>query len=297
MNKRLAIVAPSGRLPEPTEADRAARFFAARGWTVQAGESVFAQDTRFAGDDALRVADLMAYACDPDTDVVLAARGGYGLTRLLERIDFASIARRAPILVGYSDFTAFNLAYLATEGGVSYQGPSAVDFARELPNEFTTSQFFSVLESDEHVLGFASEAAPVTTQGILWGGNLAMVCALLATPWFPRIEGGILFLEDVNEPAYKVERMLLQLAQAGVLDRQSAIVLGAFSPMPAMASDYGFAFEDALARVMAQTATPIVCGLPFGHVPGKAMLAVGAEAQLEVKQGVARLSYRGHPRL
>ena len=297
MSKRLAIVAPSGRLPEPAEADRAARFFAARGWNVQAGESVFGQDTRFAGDDAVRAADLMAYACDPETDLVLAARGGYGLTRLLDRLDFVAIARRAPILVGYSDFTAFNLAYLAAVGGVSYQGPSAVDFARELPNPFTVGQFFAALESDEHVLRFATEAAPLAVQGLLWGGNLAMVCALLATPWFPQIDGGILFLEDVNEPAYKVERMLLQLAQAGVLERQRAIVLGAFSPMPIMASDYGFAFEDVLARLMQACATPIVTGLPFGHVPQKAMLAVGAQARLEVEQGVARLSYRGHPRL
>lgn len=296
-SKRLGIVAPSGRLPAHTEADRAAAFFAARGWQVSAGETVFAEDTRFAGPDELRAAELNAFATDPALDVVLTARGGYGITRLLDRIDFAAIAARRPILVGYSDFTAFNLAYLASVGGVSFQGPSAVDFARELPRAFTIEQFFAAISHPAHEIGFATDAAPLAVAGTLWGGNLAMVCSLLATPWFPQVAGGILFLEDVNEPAYKVERMLLQLAQAGVLDAQAAIVLGAFEPMPAMNSDYGFDFADVLARVIEATATPVVTGLPFGHVPDKAMLAVGAPAWLEVTAGRARLGYTGQPTL
>lgn len=296
-SRRLGIMAPSGRLPEAGEAERAARFFAARGWQVVAGETVFADDTRFAGPDDLRVAEFNAFATDPALDVMLTARGGYGLTRLLDRIDYAGIAARRPIIVGYSDFTAFGLAYLATVGGVSFQGPQAVDFARESPEHYTVEQFFAALESPAHEIGFATEAPDLAVRGTLWGGNLAMLVSLLGTPYFPRVRGGILFIEDVNEPAYKVERLLLQLHQAGVLHRQRAIVLGAFSPMHSTASDYGFDFADVLARVMQATATPIVTGLPFGHVPKKAMLAVGASARLSISAGVARLTYTGHPTL
>ncbi len=295
--RRLGLVAPSGRLPSEAEADRAASFFTRRGWQVMAGESVFGHDTRFAGPDELRASELQSFATDPRIDLVLSARGGYGLTRLLDRFDYRAIAERAPILVGYSDFTAFNLAYLAQAGGISFQGPSAVDFAREQPEAYTVEQFFAALENPVHELEFATEAPPLEARGTLWGGNLAMLNSLLGTPYFPQVKGGILFLEDVNEPAYKVERLLLQLHQAGVLDSQRAILLGAFEPMAVMPSDYGFDFADVLARVMAATATPIVTGLPFGHVPRKAMLAVGADSHLGVKAGVARLSFSGYPNL
>ncbi|MGE5666248.1 MAG: LD-carboxypeptidase, partial [Betaproteobacteria bacterium] len=111
----------------------------------------------------------------------------------------------------------------------------------------------------------------------------------------PRVRGGILFLEDVNEPAYKVERMLLQLHQAGVLDRQKAVLLGAFEPMAVMPTDNGYGLTDALARVRAATRTPILTGLPFGHVPRKATLPVGARARLEAGGGRAKLEFWDYP--
>ena len=111
--------------PTPPSSIARRAFFSARGWQVEAGDSMFARDQRFAGPDELRLADLMRFATDPSIDVVLAGRGGYGLSRLLDRIDFAAIKARAPIIAGYSDFTAFSLAYLARAGGVSLSGPSA----------------------------------------------------------------------------------------------------------------------------------------------------------------------------
>src|SRR5215207_9225361 len=119
--RTIGLFAPSGFLPDPSVVDRTAAFFAAKGWRVTAGESVFAREQRFAGSDDLRLADLQRLATDPTIDVVLSARGGYGLSRLLGRIGFAEIKARAPVIVGYSDFTAFSLAYLA-RGGVSFAG-------------------------------------------------------------------------------------------------------------------------------------------------------------------------------
>src|SRR5512137_1628032 len=130
--RTLGIVAPSGYLPDPGVIDRAAGFFAKQGWRVVAGESVFAREQRFAGPDALRLAELQRFATDPSIDIVVAARGGYGLSRLLDRIDYSAIRARKAALVGYSDFTAFNLAFLA-RGGVSFAGPSAGDFGAEQP--------------------------------------------------------------------------------------------------------------------------------------------------------------------
>jgi len=288
------MVAPSGYLPDPKVIDRAAAFFAARGWTVEAGESVFSREERFAGPDELRLADLQRFAVDPTLDVVLAARGGYGITRILERVDFAAIRARAPVLVGYSDFTAIHLAYLA-RGGVSFAGPSAGDFGAARPDPFTVEHFFGVLENRRYAVEFDAEGPACKAEGRLWGGNLALVCALIGTPFLPRVRGGILFLEDVNEAAYRVERMLVQLAQAGILQRQRAILLGAFDPVPPMPNDNGYSLASVVKFLRTLSGAPVVTGLPFGHVTGKLTLPVGGRAALTVRRGRAQLALSRYP--
>lgn len=264
--------------------DRAAAFFASRGWRVQAGESVFAREQRFAGSDDLRLADLQRFATDATVAVVVSARGGYGLSRLLDRIDFAAIKARAPLMVGYSDLTAFNLAYL-TCGGVSFAGPCAVEFGAPEPNSFMVEHFFGVLSAKRYAVELELQGPVVDISGRLWGGNLQMVVALLGSPLFPRVRGGILFLEDVNEPAYKLERMFYQLAHAGVLQRQAAIVLGEFSPITPMPNDNGFNLNTVTERLREISGVPVFTGLPFGHTSRKLTLPVGGYARLAVKRG------------
>jgi muramoyltetrapeptide carboxypeptidase len=282
--RRLGIVAPSGFLPDPAVVDRAARFFARQGWSVVAGESVFAREQRFAGPDALRLGELQRFATDPSIDLVLCARGGYGLSRLIDRIDYSAIRARRPLVAGYSDFTAFNLAYLA-HGGVGYAGPSAGDFGAERPDQFTVEHFFGVLQARSYAIDLALDGPARSIEGRLWGGNLAMVVALIGTPFMPRVRGGILFVEDVNEPAYKIERMLLQLLHAGVLQKQSALVLGDFDPVTPMPSDNGFGLATVVERLRAVCPVPVFTGLPFGHTPRKLTLPVGGRARLVVRRG------------
>src|SRR5512137_311619 len=179
-SRTLGLVAPSGFLPDPAVIDRAAGFFSRQGWRVIAGESVFAREQRFAGPDALRLAELQRFATDPSIDVVLSARGGYGLSRLLDRIDYAAIRARKPVMAGYSDFTAFNLAFLA-RGGVSFAGPSAGDFGAAQPDPFTVEHFFGVLGAPRYAVDLALDGPARSTEGRLWGGNLAMLVALLGT--------------------------------------------------------------------------------------------------------------------
>ncbi|MBA3253125.1 MAG: LD-carboxypeptidase [Pseudomonadota bacterium] len=284
LSKRVGIVAPSGFVPDPAAVDRAAALFSARGWTVEAGESVFAREQRFAGTDALRLADLQRFATDVTVTLVVSARGGYGISRLLDRIDFAAIKARRPLMVGYSDFTAFNLAYLA-RGGVSFAGPCAIEFGAPEPSAFTIEHFFGLLNAKRYAIELELVGPRADISGRLWGGTLAMVVALLGTPYFPRVRGGILFLEDVNEPAYKVERMFYQLAHAGVLQRQTAIVLGNFSPITPMPNDNGFNLDAVLARLRGISGVPVFTGLPFGHSLRKLTLPVGGHARLVVKRG------------
>jgi muramoyltetrapeptide carboxypeptidase len=292
----LGLVAPSGALPEGV-VDRAAQFFAQRGWQVQAGESCFARETRFAGPDDLRLRDLQQFATDRHIDVVLSARGGYGLSRLLDRVDFASIRAAGRIIVGLSDFTAFNLAYLSRAGGISFQGPSAGDFALAEPDPFTVEHFFGVLTRPEYRVDFPGDGPPCDVRGTLWGGNLALVTALVGTPYLPRTRGGILFLEDVNEPAYRIERMLHQLLHAGVFARCRAVLLGDFSPVPAQPADHGFDLAAVVGHLRSRVDLPVLTGLPFGHVPRKLTLPVGARARLVAGAGRIELAFKGHPTL
>ncbi len=295
----VGFFAPSGYVPDPGVLDRAAAYFSARGWRVSAGESVFARELRFAGPDVLRAAELQRFATDPGLDLAIAARGGYGLSRLLDQFDYAAIAAAGRPLVGYSDFTAFNLALLARAGGISFQGPSAADFSGQADRAFTMAHFFGALGQERHAIDFAAgaPAAALDLRGRLWGGNLSMVCSLLGTPYLPRVRGGILFLEDVNEPWYRIERMLLQLAHAGILGAQKAVLLGDLDPVPVMANDNGFDRSAILAALAQRCPTPVVTGLPFGHGQRRVTLPVGAPARLQLDGAQARLEFHGHPRL
>jgi muramoyltetrapeptide carboxypeptidase len=291
-SRAVGFVAPSGYVPDSQAIDRAAKVFAARGWRVQAGDTCFERHQRFAGTDALRAAELQRFCTDRSLDLVLSARGGYGLTRILDRLDFDAIRAAGRAICGYSDFTAFNLAYLARVGGASLHGPSATDFGAEEPDAWTLENFFAVLDASEHETQFDVDGPDCELAGTLWGGNLALVCALLGTPYFPRVRGGVLFLEDVNEPAYKIERMLLQLAQAGVLQRQRALLLGSFDPVMPMSNDDGFSFDEVVRGMRARLPVPVFTGLPFGHVRRKLTLPIGTRVRLRVRAGAATLAWR-----
>ncbi|MEW5882453.1 MAG: LD-carboxypeptidase [Pseudomonadota bacterium] len=290
-SRAVGFVAPSGYVPDPPSVDRAARIFAARGWSVQAGDTCFERHQRFAGPDELRAAELQRFCTDRALDLVLAARGGYGLTRILDRLDFSAIRRAGRTICGYSDFTAFNLAYLARAGGPSLHGPSMTDFGAESPDDWTIGHFFAVIEGSASEAQFDVDGPDCEARGTLWGGNLALVCALLGTPYFPRVRGGILFFEDVNEPAYKIERMLLQLEQAGILQRQRALLLGSFEPVTPMPNDNGFSLDEVIRGLRARLAVPVLTGLPFGHVRRKLTLPVGVRARLRVREGRASLAW------
>ena len=290
-SRTVGFVAPSSYMQDAATVDRAAQFFASRGWRVQAGDTCFARHERFAGPDDLRLSELQRFCTDPTIDVVLSARGGYGLSRILDRLDFEAIRRANRTIVGYSDFTAFNLAYLALAGGVSFQGPSAGDFGAVSPDPFTVENFFGAIDGAEHTLEFDADGPACEVRGTLWGGNLALLTALVGTRYMPKVRGGILFIEDVNEPAYRIERMLYQLLHAGVLERQKAVLIGDFDPVTPMPNDNGFVVASAVNQLRGLVAAPLVTGLPFGHIVSKATLPVGGTATLTVRGGHAKLAF------
>jgi muramoyltetrapeptide carboxypeptidase len=217
---------------------------------------------------------------------VIALRGGYGLSRLVPAIDLKllsdSVINGGKRWVGHSDFTVVQLALLSSGAG-TYAGPMICDdFSREDLSDFTQQHFWQCMSQASVRVQLPVHGNPrVQTDGTLWGGNLTMLCSLLGTPWMPTIKNGILFIEDVNEHPYRVERMLLQLAQAGVLDRQRAIVLGDFSGYMLTDYDNGYDFTQMLSYMRERLSIPILQGLPFGHMKDKVTLPVGAHCVLD----------------
>ncbi len=276
----------AGYLPNPAVIDRAAKFFGGQGWRVIAGESVFAREQR----SPAPMTATRGTAALRDRPVDRSRAVGARRLRPVAPARTHRLCRdpRAQArLAGYSDFTAFNLAYLA-HGGVSFAAPSAGDFGAQQPDLFTVEHFFGLLQSRNYAVEVLLDGPARTLEGRLWGGNLAMLVSLLGTPFMPRVRDGILFVEDVNEPAYKLERMFLQLAHAGVLQRQAAIVLGDFDPVTPMPNDNGYGLPDVIERLRKVGGVPVYSGLPFGHGPRRLTLPVGGRARLVVRRGGPR---------
>lgn len=285
----LTIFSPAGVVAQPAALRRAVRRLAALGFDARLDADALARHQRFAGDDDRRLAALHRIA-DEAPSVALAARGGYGLTRLLDRIDWPRLARsveRGTRWVGYSDMTTLQMGLLAHAKAPSWAGPLAADdFGRaEGVDEVTADGFREAMTGELEAIGFRTEAGfdGLAVRGPLWGGNLAMLCSLLGTRHFPRVKGGVLFVEEVNEHPYRVERGLLQLQQAGVLDTQKAVLVGAVTAFKPSPLDRGYGLKQAIAHLRGLGSVPILTGLPFGHVPTKVCLPVGRRVDLVVQ--------------
>ena len=290
----VAIFAPGGYDSDPERLAQAIRYFEGRGDRTVVGLASDRRHDRFSGTDAERLCWLAAVTNDPAVGIAIALRGGYGATRLLPRIDFDAMAaavRDGKRYVGHSDFTAIGLGLLATTGAISFAGPMAsYDFGGPIVEPFTEEHFWRAMHESRVDAAFATpHASALAVKGTLWGGNLTMLASLVGTPWMPSITGGILFIEDINEQPYRIERMLLQLEQAGILQRQQLILCGDISGYRVADYDNGYDVPEALARVRETMTVPIVPGLPFGHCRRKLTLAVGAEARVEVAGGRCRL--------
>jgi len=286
------LFSPSGVVTQGVRLKRAVKQLAGLGFEATVDAAALARQQRFAGADELRLAALHRVA-QAAPSVAMATRGGYGLTRLLDGVDWpllASSVERGTRWVGYSDFTALQLGLLAHGGARSWAGPLAADdFGRSTAegglDDVTTACFAEAMGGELEAVGFRTEPGfdGLAVRGRLWGGNLTVLVSLLGTRHWPRVKGGVLFVEDVGEHPYRVERMLLQLHQAGVLQAQKALVLGAFSAWRKSPLDGGYSLKSAVAHLRSVCKVPVLTGLPFGHVPTKVSLPVGARVQLMVQ--------------
>lgn len=289
MMPTLQLIAPSGFPQDQESVARAIDYFAQRGWQVKGKCAALRQHERFAGTDVERLDEINALSknlnntCKPD--LVMALRGGYGLSRIVDKIDFHALAETDLKFMGHSDFTLFSLAYYALMGKASYIGPMACfDFGSENVSQFMEQHFWALLQEKKDLIDVeVSQPYTFSSEAVLWGGNLTMVSQAVGTPYLPQVNKGILFLEDINEHPYRVERNLYQLRDAGVLESQSAIIFGQFNGYKLYDNDQGYCFESMVGHLRECCQVPILTGLPFGHVYHKVTLPVGQKAALMVR--------------
>ncbi len=297
------IFSPSSAVRDKAAFRRGLRRLKAQGHEVEVDESALDSHMRFAGDDATRVAAISRAAAS-GANVAMISRGGYGLTRILPALPYKQIAKAIDggmQFVGLSDFTAFNQAVYAKTGRISWQGPAlGEDFGPEqAPDDIMQACFDDLLLEQGEGTGWQlprseSVRRVLVKDATLWGGNLSVLTSMLGTPYFPQIKGGVLFLEDVGEHPYRVERMLTQLLHAGVLSQQKAVLMGQFNHYKLVpAHDKGFKLSTVVDWLSHQIKSPVLTGLPFGHVDTKVLLPVGARVDL-VTEGRDALMVWGH---
>jgi muramoyltetrapeptide carboxypeptidase len=298
------LISPSSAVRDTAAYKRGLAVLKKLGHEVEVDEAARASHMRFAGDDDTRLAAI-SRAADSGADVVLTTRGGYGLTRLLPRLPYKPIAKsiaKGTQWVGLSDFTALQLATFAQTGAVTWQGPALgedfgfVDEKTGEPDDIMLACFDDLLQGVGEGTGWMLSKAEALPEGktlhiknaILWGGNLTVLTSLLGTPYFPQAaqtKGGVLFIEDVGEHPYRIERMLTQLLHAGVLGAQKAIVFGQFTHYKLVPGhDKGFKLDTVVQWLRSQVKCPVLTSLPFGHVPTKVCLPVGRATDLCVQE-------------
>ena len=322
VKKHIYIYSPSSAIRDKASFKRGIKRLRALGHEVEVDEAALAKYQRFAGDDETRLAAIERAAAS-GADVALITRGGYGLTRILPAINYKAVAKsidKGTKFVGLSDFTALQMALLAKTGAVTWAGPAlGEDFGtEEAPDDIMEACFDDLVSGQGEGTGWqlpkassvdaidsvASSAHKTKDTGQfviqnapLWGGNLAVLASLIGTPYFPKaetIKSGVLFIEDVGEHPYRVERILTHLLHAGVLASQKAIVFGQFSNYKLVPGyDSGFSLNAVAARLQSQVKARVLMGLPFGHVATKVLLPVGAKVTLAV-EGRDALVVWGH---
>jgi muramoyltetrapeptide carboxypeptidase len=298
--------APSGKITDIESITRAKSFLEGEGFELHNIECANRVYQRFAGSDQERlneINDLPEITSSIGPNIAIAMRGGYGLSRLLPKIQWDRLAKAVDdglVIVGHSDVSSLQIGLFAKTGRVSFAGPMlSYDFGRQPAelSQFTLHHFQeAVLRQNldvqvQHQQRWL-DSSQADFEGTLWGGNLSILVSLLNTSYFPSkslIKNGILFIEDINEHPYRVERMLLQLLQAGVLETQQAILFGDFSGYQLSPHDEGYDLNSGISLIKSQlkelgAKTQVFNNLPFGHCHDKLTLPVGGKCQISANK-------------
>lgn len=276
----IGIISPAGVVKDDCFWSSTVNFFENYGYKVKIAANAINKNGYLAGKDEERLYDLNEFWEDDEIKAIICSRGGYGCHRLLDKIDYEKMTFNPKIFIGYSDITALLSAFLTHSKITVFHGPLALsDFGCEDTDEYTITNFFNILEGKaklpftyQNPLNYQC-IKEGTSEGELIGGNLTVLSALLGTPYFPEVKGKILFLEDIAEPVYKIDRMISQLKLAGVFEEISGLLFSEFTLIPD--SDDENLLINTIKYLSKDFDFPIGYGFPSGHGKVKATLPLG----------------------
>ena len=288
----VAFSAPAGILYERSDFDRMESVMDGFGLKVRFGEYVRERYGYFSGTDLQRAMDLNRFFVDATIDAIVAVRGGWGSSRTLPHLNFSSIQMHPKILCGFSDITTLHLAILKECGLVTFHGPNGASEWSDL----TKDSFKRVLMDGEKAefvsSGRVKTLIPGVAEGPLMGGNLTILTTSLGTHYQPNTKGSILFMEDIGEPVYKIDRMLAHLKGAGLLDGIHGFVFGDCTDCPRPRSDH-FTLEEILRQHIEPLEVPAIMGVSISHGDDNFTIPVGVRARLDSGKGVVTLLESG----
>lgn len=297
----VGLVDPASAIWEPVQIEIVEESLAALGFKTKRGANLLARHGYLAGTDEQRAADLNALFADPEVRAIHCVRGGWGCARLLPHLDWRTIARNPKILLGYSDITALLLALHAKTGLVTFHGPVGlsqwnpfnVGCLKRVLQEGEAVTFENLKEVGEHDLTVVENRVQTlragTAQGRLLGGNLTVLSSLLGSPYLPDWEGCILFLEDVEEAPYRIDRMLTQLGLAGILRQARAVIWGQCTDCKPGEGYGSLTVGEVLRDHLLPLGVPAWQGAMIGHVDRQFTLPVGVEVEVDATAGTIRM--------
>lgn len=299
----IGLATPGSYIPD-SALEKAVKNVESLGFRVKLSKNIRAKRGYNAGTDAQRLEDLHALFADQEVAGIWCARGGYGCTRILPDLDYALIRRNPKALIGYSDVTALLVAVFRETGLITFHGPVS---ASEM-TEYSRAQFVATLMeqrpgvavsipevlSSQKKPGYESKTIRGgKASGVLTGGNLSLLAAMAGTPHAPDFSGHIVFMEDVEERPYRIDRMLTQLRQACNLEKAAGIVLGVFVDCLPEVDVPSLSLMETLDDQLASLGIPVVYGMPIGHISNQCVLPLGIEARLDAEEKTLTLLESG----
>lgn len=313
----IGLISPASAAKDTAQIDAGIAALRGMGYRVKEGRATRSKLGYLAATDAARLADLNGMLRDPKVDAIMCIRGGYGVMRILHAIDYAQAKRKPKIIIGFSDITALHLAFWKKCAMVTFNGPMALSaFAKNPPRPFTVNGFTRTLGTAKPAgsvwQGLSgrdySVVRPGAASGRLVGGNLSLVASTIGTPYEIDTRGKLVFLEEVDEKPYRIDRMLMQLLLAGKLRNATGIIFGRNVPddesaklelerlragkpkkCPAMPRKAPREFEpiadDVIADLLAPLGIPVMIGAPFGHIDEYATIPIGVKASMDTRTG------------